>query len=339
MAYNNQLIADMRKHCGGDLTPAQRDAKNMQLYGLVITGGELARLAMIRTNMPTVLSIVQSYLSYYPSMRKYQGDIVGDGLAQLTWTVNHMPVHSHPVPTQYIYTAIERRVWKFWRDSKIMGARYIDRKEVIGLTSQDFSPYFAASHDGFYDCGGLDPLGRQILDLWQNGYTEREIAAKLNVSKTTIHNILVAVGKTIDADHKNINEILSSWPWWRVKLYKFEQAAWYIIRDSQGAKHATSEVNREVADRLAKPCNPSQERPKQVPRPNMFITNQSIMETLWREPEERRQRLHARRRQKEREIEARKVARFNARMVKEAKREAKLAAKIAQYIAKHERTY
>src|SRR5438876_451182 len=109
--YNGPLVANMRTVSA--VSPVATREANDTLYPKVAAGDKGAIRQMIESNMPLVLTKVESYIGAYPDLSYLRDDLVGEGMLGLTEAVNRMaqdgPIDK-PNPTGYICVWIMKMI-------------------------------------------------------------------------------------------------------------------------------------------------------------------------------------------------------------------------------------
>ena len=179
--------------------------RNERLYPRVMAGDEEAREEMIESNMPLVISKVDSYVRRNPQLEHLRDDLHSAGFVGLVLAVNKMADGSDVSnPTGYISVAITNEFVKLARKEAVhIGVDLVDLPkadmnltgdvpevshgvpESVVDTNQAATQGVLELRDLLESCCKSDKE-RTLLRMREEGCSDREIAEALDTSRTSI---------------------------------------------------------------------------------------------------------------------------------------------------------
>ena len=184
--------------------------QNERLYVRVMEGDDEAREKMIEGNMPLVIAKVDAYIGCHPQAACLRDDLHSAGFVGLVQAVNTMVEHEQPSnvnPTGYISVAITHEIARGAERESAMGLTSIPEPENGPSSSGNDVPEVGHNvPESIIDVNesavqGLlnlrDTLDsccereeeRTLLRMREEGYSDREIAEALNISRTSVQRL------------------------------------------------------------------------------------------------------------------------------------------------------
>ena len=184
--------------------------QNERLYARVMEGDDKAREEMIEGNMPLVIAKVDAYIGCHPQTAYLRDDLHSAGFVGLVQAVNTMAEHEQPSnvnPTGYISVAITHEIARMAEKESAMGLTSIPEPENGPSSSGDDVPEVGhnvpesiidaneSAVQGLFDLRDmLDSCTereeeRTLLRMREKGYSDREIAEALNMSRTSVQRL------------------------------------------------------------------------------------------------------------------------------------------------------
>jgi len=184
--------------------------QNERLYVRVMEGDDEAREKMIEGNMPLVIAKVDAYIGCHPQAACLRDDLHSAGFVGLVQAVNTMVEHEQPSnvnPTGYISVAITHEIARGAERESAMGLTSIPEPENGPSSSGNDVPEVGHNvPESIIDVNesavqGLlnlrDTLDsccereeeRTLLRMRDEGYSDREIAEALNISRTSVQRL------------------------------------------------------------------------------------------------------------------------------------------------------
>ena len=198
------------------MTESLSREKNNELYSQVMVGDEQARQQMIEGNMALVGSKVNAFIREHPQVAQLRDDLCSAGYVGLVQAVNAMDKHKtpkNPNPTGYLSVAIYREIKRFVDSEAVISvpdrtqrdARKDNRHIKTPAVHQDISESYAVQkkdtslemvelRDLLYSCCNSDDE-RRILQMREEGYSDRKIADAIGLSHTTTYMMRRELGK------------------------------------------------------------------------------------------------------------------------------------------------
>lgn len=193
------------------IEPATREI-NLVLHSRLVLGDRAARDEMIQRNIGLVMKKVDLFLVFYPSFGFLRDDLICEGLIALVTAVDQMMDEggvNEPNPTSLMATCVYRaigtaieglqdmRVPKRTHKRKL--AKNKEYKPPIKEQSVEVSQDDKLAEELYYDPTDARLLyqiaelccetetEKQIIELREKGYVDREIASELKMPLTTIY--------------------------------------------------------------------------------------------------------------------------------------------------------
>jgi len=184
--------------------------QNERLYARVMEGDDKAREEMIEGNMPLVIAKVDAYIGCHPQTAYLRDDLHSAGFVGLVQAVNTMAEHEQPSnvnPTGYISVAITHEIARVAEKESAMGLTNIPEPENGPSSGGDDVPEVEhnvpesiidaneSAVQGLFDLRDmLDSCTereeeRTLLRMREKGYSDREIAEALNMSRTSVQRL------------------------------------------------------------------------------------------------------------------------------------------------------
>jgi len=192
------------------ITQSSDNERNRMLYPRVMAGDEEAREEMIQSNMPLVISKVESYLREYTQLEHLRDDLHSAGFVGLVQAVAKMAEHEEPLkvnPTGYISVAITNAIVRLAKKEAVhIGIELADAPETnmemegdvpevshdipesVVDTNQSASPDPLELRELLESCCQSEEE-RSLLRMREEGYTDRESAEALNAPRIYVHRL------------------------------------------------------------------------------------------------------------------------------------------------------
>jgi len=205
------------------ITKALDREQNEQLFHRIIAGDQQAREEMIEGNMPLVIVKVNSFIQRHPQLAYLRDDLHSAGFTGLVQAVNKMAEAEGSAiinPTDYISAAITHELSALRAKEADAGFSKIsaaDKKEanlptVIHSVPESMEdPKQAATQDALElrdmleSCCESDKE-RTLLRMREEGYSDRDIAEALNMSRTSIHTLRKELEKRFNQKCRELEE-------------------------------------------------------------------------------------------------------------------------------------
>ena len=201
--------------------------RNERLYPRVMAGDEKAREEMIQSNMPLVISKVDSYVRRYPQLEHLRDDLHSAGFVGLVKAVNKMAEHKEPSkvnPTGYISVAITHEFVKLAKKEAVhSGIELADTPEIdmdasgdvpevshnipesVVDTNQSATTELLELRDMLQTCCQSEEE-RTLLRMREEGYSDRDIAETLNMPHTTTYTLRKELEERFNQKCREIEE-------------------------------------------------------------------------------------------------------------------------------------
>jgi len=192
------------------ITQSSDSERNERLYPRVMAGDEKAREEMIESNMPLVISKVESFVRRYPQLEYLRDDLHSAGFLGLVKAVNKMAEHEEPSkvnPTGYISVAITNELVKLaTKEAVHSGIELADAPEIdmdlvddvpevshsipesVVDTKQSAAIELFELRDLLQSCCESDKE-RALIRMREEGRSDREIAETLNMPRPSVQRL------------------------------------------------------------------------------------------------------------------------------------------------------
>lgn len=192
------------------ITQSSDRKRNERLYPRVMAGDEKARQEMIESNMPLVISKVDSYVRRYPQLEHLRDDLHSAGFVGLVRAVNKMAEHKEPSnvnPTGYMSVAITHEFVKLAKKEAVhSGIELADTPESdldarsdvpevshnipesVVDTNQSAATELVELRDLIESCCETDEE-RTLIRMREEGYADRDIAKALSMPHTAAYTL------------------------------------------------------------------------------------------------------------------------------------------------------
>jgi len=192
------------------ITQSSDSERNERLYPRVMAGDEKAREEMIESNMPLVISKVESFVRRYPQLEYLRDDLHSAGFLGLVKAVNKMAEHEEPSkvnPTGYISVAITNEFVKLaTKEAVHSGIELADAPEIdmdlvddvpevshsipesVVDTKQSAAIELFELRDLLQSCCESDKE-RALIRMREEGRSDREIAETLNMPRPSVQRL------------------------------------------------------------------------------------------------------------------------------------------------------
>ena len=192
------------------ITQSSDSERNERLYPRVMAGDEKAREKMIESNMPLVISKVESFVRRYPQLEYLRDDLHSAGFLGLVKAVNKMAEHEEPSkvnPTGYISVAITNEFVKLaTKEAVHSGIELADAPEIdmdlvddvpevshsipesVVDTKQSAAIELFELRDLLQSCCESDKE-RALIRMREEGRSDREIAETLNMPRPSVQRL------------------------------------------------------------------------------------------------------------------------------------------------------
>ncbi len=192
------------------ITQSSDSERNERLYPRVMAGDEKAREEMIESNMPLVISKVESFIRRYSQLEYLRDDLHSAGFLGLVKAVNKMAEHEEPSkvnPTGYISVAITNELVKLaTKEAVHSGIELADAPEYdidvtddvpevshripesVVDTKQSVVFELSELRDLLQSCCESD-RERTLIRMREDGCSDREIAEALDMPRPSIQRL------------------------------------------------------------------------------------------------------------------------------------------------------
>ena len=192
------------------ITQSSDSERNERFYPRVMAGDEKAREEMIESNMPLVISKVESFIRRYPQLEYLRDDLHSAGFLGLVKAVNKMAEHEEPLkvnPTGYISVAITNEFVKLaTKEAVHSGIELADAPEIdmdlvddvpevshsipesVVDTKQSAAIELFELRDLLQSCCESDKE-RALIRMREEGRSDREIAETLNMPRPSVQRL------------------------------------------------------------------------------------------------------------------------------------------------------